>query len=105
MPEAATVLPLRLHRVAGNQAMMLENTTPHFDERAVEQIRASLPKGIDQRRLDLLPRVLNEWSRTDFREHLSRESRATVRERYDRLTKIGKCANDLRQALEATDQR
>jgi len=65
--------------------MTLENTTPQFDERAVEQIRASLPKGIDQRRLDLLPRVLNEWSRTDLREHLSRESRATVRERYDQL--------------------
>jgi hypothetical protein len=87
------------------QAMMVENTTPHFDERAVEQIRASLPKGIDQRRLDLLPRVLNEWSRTDLREHLSRESRATVRERYDQLSKIGTRANDLRQALEAIDQR
>jgi hypothetical protein len=87
------------------QAMMVENTTPHFDERAVEQIRASLPKGIDQRRLDLLPRILNEWSRTDLREHLSRESRATVRERYDQLSKIGTRANDLRQALEAIDQR
>ena len=85
--------------------MTLENTTPQFDERAVEQIRASLPKGIDQRRLDLLPRVLNEWSRTDLREHLSRESRATVRERYDQLSKIGTRANDLRQALEAIDQR
>jgi hypothetical protein len=85
--------------------MTVENTTPQFDERAVEQIRASLPKGIDQRRLDLLPRVLNEWSRTDLREHLSRESRATVRERYDQLSKIGTRANDLWQALEAIDQR
>jgi hypothetical protein len=85
--------------------MTVENTTPQFDERAVEQIRASLPKGIDQRRFDLLPRVLNEWSRTDLREHLSRESRATVRERYDQLSKIGTRANDLWQALEAIDQR
>jgi hypothetical protein len=84
------------------QAMMMENTTPHFDECAVEQIRASLPKGIDQLRLDW---VLNEWSRTYLREHLSRESRATVRERYDQLSKIGTRANDLRQALEAIDQR
>jgi hypothetical protein len=76
-----------------------------FDERAVEQIRASLPKGIDQRRLDLLPQILDEWIRTELREHLSLESRATLQERYDRLTKIGKCANDLRQALEAIDQR
>jgi hypothetical protein len=80
-------------------------TAPIFNECAVKQICASLPKGINQRRLDLLPLVLNEWSRTDLREHLSLESRATVRERYDQLTKIGKRANELRQALEAIDQR
>jgi hypothetical protein len=80
-------------------------SAPKFNERAVKQIRAFLPTGIDQRRLDLLPLILDEWSRTDLREHLSRESRAMVRERYDRLAKIGKCANDLRQALEAIDQR
>ena len=48
-------------------------TAPIFNECAVKQICASLPKGIDQRRLGLLPLVLNEWSRTDLREHLSRE--------------------------------
>src|SRR5262245_19538384 len=85
--------------------MTVENTTPHFDERAIEQIRASLPKGIDQRRLDLLPQVLNEWSRTDLREHLSREARATSRKRYAQLTKVGKCATHLRQAFEALDLR
>jgi hypothetical protein len=61
-------MPRRSNRAAAatsqnrrrRQAMTVENTTPQFDERAVEQIRASLPKGIDQRRLDL-PRVLNEW--------------------------------------------
>jgi hypothetical protein len=83
--------------------MTVENTTPQFDERAVEQIRASLPKGIDQRRLDLLPRVLNEWSRTDLREHFSRETRATSRKRYAQLPKVGNCATSLRQALEALD--
>ena len=76
-----------------------------FSEHAVELIRASLPGGIDQRRLDLLPLILDEWSRTDLRGHLSRESRATVRERYDQLSKIGMRANDLQQALEAIDQR
>jgi len=59
---------------------MTHAAAPHFDERA-EQIRASLPRGIDQRRLDLLPRVLNHWSVTDLLEHLSREDRATVRKR------------------------
>src|SRR5262245_25306931 len=76
-----------------------------FDERAVEQIRASLPKGIDPRRLDWLPLVFDEWGRTDLREHLSREARATVQARYEQLSKIGTLANDLRQALEAIDQR
>lgn len=76
-----------------------------FDERAIEQIRASLPKGIDQRRLDLLPRVLNEWSRTALREHLSREPRKIVRKRYKQIKKIGEYANDLWQVLEAIDQR
>src|SRR5262245_64368558 len=70
----AAAATLQSHR--RRQAMPVENPTPHFDERAIEQIRASLPKGIDQRRLDLLPQVLNEWSRTDLREHLSREARA-----------------------------
>ena len=72
-------------------------SAPKFNERAVKQIRASLPRGIDQRRLDLLPRVLNEWSRTDLREHLSRETRATSRERYAQLSKIAPRANDLQQ--------
>ena len=84
--------------------MTVENITPQFDELAVERIRASLPKGIDQRRLNLLPRLLNEWSRTDLREHLSREARATVRGRYQQLSKIGSRAHDLREALEAIDQ-
>jgi hypothetical protein len=48
-------------------------TAPIFNECAVKQICDSLPKGIDQRRLDLLPRVLNEWSGTLLREHLSRD--------------------------------
>lgn len=82
--------------------MTLENTTPQFDERAVEQIRASLPKGIDERRLNLL---LDEWSRTDLREHLSRDTPAATRKRFAQLTKVGKCATHLRQALEALDQR
>jgi hypothetical protein len=83
---------------------MTQAAAPYFDERAVEQIRASLPAGIDQRRLDLLPRVLNHWSVTDLLEHLSQEDRATLRRRYDQLKEIGKCANNLRKALGAIDQ-
>jgi len=79
-------------------------SAPIFNECAVKQICASLPKGIDQRRLDLLPLVLNEWSRTDLREHLSRDTPATKRKRDAQLTKVEKYATHLRQALEALDQ-
>jgi hypothetical protein len=79
-------------------------TAPIFNECAVKQICASLPKRIDQRRLDLLPLVLNEWSRTDLREHLSRDTPATKRKRDAQLTKVEKYATHLRQALEALDQ-
>ena len=66
--------------------------------------KASLPAEIDQRRIDLLPLVLNERSRADLREHLSREFRATKRKRDAQLKKVGKYATLLRQALEAIGQ-
>src|SRR3954452_12702077 len=75
-------------------------TAPIFDECAVKQICASLPKGINQRQLDLLPLVLNEWSRTDLQKHRSLETGAASRKRDAQLTKVGKCATHLRQALE-----
>ena len=85
--------------------MTVEDAAPQFDERAVELIKASLPAEIDQRQIDLLPQILNEWSVHILPEHLSLEGRATVRTRYDRLKKVGNCATGLRQALEAIDQR
>src|SRR5262245_49809912 len=81
------------------------DTVHPFSENAIELIKASLRPGIDQRRLELLPLILAEWWVHHLPEHLSRESRATVRKRYNQLTKIGECATDLRQALEAIDQR
>jgi hypothetical protein len=76
-----------------------------FSEDAVERIKGSLPAGSDQRRLDLLPLILAEWSVHHLPEHLSRESSATVRKRFASLLKAGKRANEFRQALDATDQR
>ena len=76
-----------------------------FSEDAVERIKASLPAGSDQRRLDLLPLILAEWSVHYLPEHLSRESCGTVRKRFASLLKLGKRANELRQALDETDPR
>ena len=84
--------------------MTMAGIASPFSEHAVELIKASLPGGIDQRRLDLLPLILNEWSRTDLREHLSRDTPAASRKRFAQLTNVGKYATHLRQALEAIDQ-
>ena len=107
-PNAAAQQPCCRCDFTGSQAEASNDGGKYhsqFDERAVEQIRASLPTSIDQRRLDLLPRVLNEWSRADLREHLSRDTRAASRKRFAQLTNVGKCATHLRQAFEALDQR
>jgi hypothetical protein len=85
--------------------MTAEAAVPYFDKRAVDQILASLPPGIGQRRLDLLPRVLKHWSVTYLHEHLSRERPPILRRRYNQLTRIENCANNLRKALGALDQR
>src|SRR5262245_12509241 len=81
-----------------------EDTVHPFSEDALELIKASLPAGSDQRRLELLPLILAEWLVHHLPEHLSRESRATVRKRFAPLPKVGKRANELRQALDAIDQ-
>ena len=77
---------------------------PYFDKRAVEQVRASLPKDISQWRLERLPLILNLWRFGDLREHLSRESRATLGRRYEQIKKVGERAKHLRQASIALDQ-
>jgi len=77
-----------------------------LNEDAINLIKASLPAGIDQRRLDeLLPLILAEWWVHHLPEHLSRESRATVRRRFEQVRKVGERANELLEALAATDQR
>src|SRR5262245_13909794 len=80
------------------------NTVRQFIEDATELIKASLPAGIDQRRLELLPQILAEWWVHDLPQHLAQESRATVRNRFAQLLKLCKRASELRQVLDGTEQ-
>jgi hypothetical protein len=52
-----------------------------------------------------LPHVLHEWSRNELREHLSKESAATIRKRIERMEAVEDHARGLLQALEALDDR
>src|SRR5260370_11553729 len=78
---------------------------PVFTDREVKLIGQSLPDTVDPRRRELLPQVLREWCRNELREHLSRESAATILERVERMKAVADPAGGLLQALEALDDR
>jgi hypothetical protein len=83
---------------------MANDAPPVFDDRVIRLIVASLPKRVGPRRLELLPRVLREWSGTELRARLSREPAAVIRERAKRVKTVGERANSLLQALKAIDK-
>jgi len=74
-------------------------------EQVAEALVRILPKPPSQRRCELLPRILQEWGRTDLRQHLSRESRAIIRKRINRLEKVKSSAHQLSDALKRFDKR
>jgi len=97
---AATIL-----RAPAEGAMASCDVPPVFTDREVKLIGQSLPDTVDPRRRELLPQVLREWCRNELREHLSRESAATIRERVERMKAVADHARGLLQALEALDDR
>jgi hypothetical protein len=70
-----------------------------------EALERTFPKPPPQQRCELLPLILEEWGRTDLHQHLSRESRAIIRERIKRLEKVKASACQLSDALNETDKR
>lgn len=85
--------------------MAYGDATLVFTDRDVWLIAKSLPNEVSPRRLELLPHVLREWSRNELREHLLRESAATIRKRVERMEGVEHHARGLLQALEALDDR
>ena len=73
-------------------------------ERLSEALECVLPKPLCTRRCKLLPQILRDWSRTDLREHLSRDSRATTRKRIRKLEIVKKRAHKLFEALTKLDK-
>jgi hypothetical protein len=63
-----------------------------------------LPKAACARRCKLLPQILQDWSRTDLREHLSRESRAVTRGRIRKSQVVKAKARQLLHALNKLDE-
>jgi hypothetical protein len=62
-----------------------------------------LPKPVRKRRCKLLPQILQEWSRTDLKEHLSLESRAITQRRIKSMEIVKRRARKLQEALDAIE--
>jgi hypothetical protein len=80
------------------------NTRLLFSAQIIERLAVSLPEPICERRRELLPQILHEWSRTDLQKHLSMDSRATIRAQIRRLEQVRECARELLHALNAVDE-
>ncbi len=72
-----------------------------FNERDLSLITLALPADCDPHRLELLPRILAEWGRTDLPEHLKLEPPSESASRNSRLATVAKKAEALVKALEA----
>src|SRR5262249_9527610 len=71
----------------------------------IERVIQSLPKNVPQHRLDLLPKVLREWSRHDLPLHLSeRFSPKTIARLRKQVEAVEKQASSLLMALKALDE-
>ena len=77
-----------------------------FTDRELRLITSSLPKVINQHRLDLLPDILRNWGRTDLPGHL-RQKPEPIQERRQRrlrLERVEAAAKELNEALAALDE-
>jgi hypothetical protein len=73
-------------------------------KQVAEELKHAFQNPLPQKRCELLPRILEEWGRTDLRRHLSRESREIIRERIKRLKRVKACAGRLSDALNEIDK-
>jgi hypothetical protein len=79
------------------------NIAVRFADLDVDQIIQSLPNGVAQKRLKLLPEILHEWGRTELPRHLSLESLKIIRDRGKKVEVFEKRARALLQAFDALD--
>src|SRR6266699_6046381 len=75
-------------------------SSPNFSDQALRLILERLPDNIDARRRELLPRVLNEWSKHDLQISLSRPDPVAIKKKIVRLRKVVKHASSLSKTLD-----
>jgi hypothetical protein len=80
--------------------MMQRKSAFELSDELMTAVTNSLPKRLCNRRLELLPRILQEWSRTDLPKLLSMELGAITLERIKKLENVKKSARQLLDALE-----
>jgi hypothetical protein len=84
--------------------MNTPQTFPEFSTQTINEIINSLPRPLNARRRELLPSVLQEWSQTDLRRHLSLESNETRKKRFEKQVAVKVCAKQLLDALQVLDR-
>jgi hypothetical protein len=85
--------------------MTQRKLAPEFSNKLVAAVVNSLPKPPCNRRLKMLPRILQEWSGTDLQMLLSMESAAIRRQRIKKLEIVKKRADQLLDALKEVKNR
>ena len=75
-----------------------------FSDQVVKNLFRSLPEPVCERRRELLPQILDEWSRTDLQKHLSLDTRAVTKRRIKKVERVRDCARALLMALNAADE-
>jgi hypothetical protein len=81
------------------------NVAVTFSAEVVKTLARALPQPQSGARRTLLPRILQEWSRTDLQNHLSRDTRAVVHGRIKRSNNVARSAGRFLDALRAVERR
>jgi hypothetical protein len=69
----------------------------------IDALVSALPGCTNAHRRELLPRVLEEWGRTDLEEHLERATPERFRAERRQMKRLAKCASKLALALSGLD--
>jgi hypothetical protein len=78
----------------------MTGTSLKFGEREIRLILKALPEGISSRKLELLPKILKEWSDNDLKWSLFHVDPTIAKERAKRMEAIAKHAGELSRALD-----
>ncbi len=74
-----------------------------FTDRDIRLITISLPPGSNPERIEMLPLLLGEWARVDFRWHFARTPLPVLARQRERLKKVAKRVAALIEALDELD--